>query len=109
MGLGHHHQEGGPVTLDIRDETDVLRDAEALGFTLVQRELDTGQLAWVWRPDDDGPRPAFLTRRQAIAYMDERLRHFHADKRQVPRATTDVSTRRGAWVEFEYRPGRVRN
>lgn len=52
---------------------DVVRDAAALGFTLVQREFDTGSFVWVWLSDDNAPEPRFLTRRQAVAYMDEKL------------------------------------
>ena len=57
-------------------EIDVLRDAKASGFTLMQRDLDTGQVAWTWLPDDDGPQPRFSTRHQAIAYMGEKLRRL---------------------------------
>jgi hypothetical protein len=50
-------------------DAEILDWAAAHGLRLVQRELDTGQLAWVWIPAGDGPQPAFLTRRQAITYM----------------------------------------
>ena len=50
-------------------ETDVVRDAAAMGFTLMQRELDTGQLAWVWLAPDARPEARFLTRPQALSYM----------------------------------------
>ena len=43
------------------------------GFILLQRELDTGQLAWTWLSPHDEPQPQFLTRREAIAYMSEKL------------------------------------
>lgn len=66
------------MTLHISAETGVVRDAAAMGFTLMQRELDTGHLAWVWLPDDRGSQPSFSTRRQAIAYMDEKLQCLFA-------------------------------
>ena len=69
---------GGIVTLDIGAETNVLRDAEALGFTLLQRELDTGQLAWVWLADDGRTQARFLTRPEAITFMTGRLRRIVA-------------------------------
>jgi hypothetical protein len=48
----------------------------ASGFQLVQRELPTGQLAWVLTSDGDGPDPVFLTRRQALDYIPERRRRI---------------------------------
>ena len=59
------------MTLHMR--VHVVRDAAVLGFTLVQREFDTGSFVWVWLSDDNAPEPRFLTRRQAVAYMDEKL------------------------------------
>jgi hypothetical protein len=40
---------------------------------LTQRPLDNGQWAWVWVDDDERPQPWFLTRRQAIEYMSDKL------------------------------------
>jgi len=59
-----------------RDEHDVVELAEDIGFQLLQRELDTGQVAWTWLPDDDGPQARFLTRGQAINYMGNRLQRL---------------------------------
>ena len=62
------------MTLQVSTETDVVRDAAARGFWLTQRPLDNGQRAWVWLLDgNDQPQPSFLTRRQAIEYMGEKL------------------------------------
>jgi hypothetical protein len=61
------------MAVHISTETDVVRDAAARGFWLAQRPLDNGEPAWVWLDDDDRPRPSFLTRRQAIDYMSEKL------------------------------------
>jgi hypothetical protein len=72
-------QEEG--VMDDRD-VEILDWAAVHGFRLVQRELDTGQLAWVWLAARDGPQPTFLTRRQAITYMHTFLeRALRADAR----------------------------
>jgi hypothetical protein len=49
-----------------RSEFDVVDQASRRGLRLFQRELDTGQLAWVWSSSGDGPQPACLTRRHAL-------------------------------------------
>jgi hypothetical protein len=53
-------------------EPEVLPRARQRGFELVERELDTGQAAWTW---DCGvaPAPHFLTRREALFWMYDRL------------------------------------
>lgn len=47
--------------------------ADVQGYVLLQRELDTGQLAWTWLSPDREPQPRFLTRREAIAFMSDKL------------------------------------
>jgi hypothetical protein len=47
--------------------------ARAHGYDLIQRETDTGNLVWTWRSVEQRPQPTFLTRVQAVAYMDEHL------------------------------------
>ena len=61
------------MTLHASDHMGVMKAADLEGFILLQRELDTGQLAWTWLSPHDEPQPQFLTRREAIAYMSERL------------------------------------
>jgi hypothetical protein len=61
------------MTLHISAEGDVLRDASSRGFWLTQRTLDNGQRAWAWVDDEQRPQPWFLTRRQAIDYMSDKL------------------------------------
>src|SRR4051812_28409692 len=39
---------GRVVTLYASDHADVLKAADVAGLMLLQRELDTGQLAWTW-------------------------------------------------------------
>ena len=64
---------GAFVAHDIFGERAVVAVAEDYGFRLLQRDLDTGNVAWTWLPDNDGPQARFLTRRQAIFYMSDRL------------------------------------
>jgi hypothetical protein len=72
--LGGALSRGGEVMiLHLDDEADVLRAADVVGFTLRQRELDTGQVAWSWIASAGGPQPRFLTRREAIAFIGEKL------------------------------------
>ena len=47
--------------------------ARAHGYELIQRETDTGNLVWTWRGVEPRPQPSFLTRVQAVAYMDAQL------------------------------------
>jgi hypothetical protein len=47
--------------------------ARGQGYDLIQRETDTGNLVWTWRSAEQRPQPSFLTRPQAISYMDEHL------------------------------------
>jgi len=54
---------------------DVLDAAADRGFTLEERPLD-GRWVWAWRRGDDTRRPCFLTEREALAYMDDRLRRI---------------------------------
>jgi len=51
------------------DEQLTLSRASDAGFSLVQRETDTGQLVWEWRRGDR-PRPQFVNRLIAIEWMD---------------------------------------
>jgi len=55
------------------DDRQVLRAASERGYSLLQRELDTGQLAWAWVPQKGGATSQFLTRRLAMEYMTELL------------------------------------
>ena len=58
-------------------EPEVVPHARERGFELSERELDTGQLVWVWVSADDAPAPYFLTRREALAWMADYLdRHI---------------------------------
>jgi hypothetical protein len=45
------------LTLHVSADTNVMTGAHARGFTLMQRELDTGQVAWMWKPANGGPQP----------------------------------------------------
>jgi hypothetical protein len=58
---------------EMSTDTAGVSEADARGFTLMQRELDTGQLAWIWTAPGGAPQPRFLTRREAIAYMHDKL------------------------------------
>jgi hypothetical protein len=61
------------VILHANDDSDVMKAADLNGFILMQRELDTGQRAWTWLSPRDEPQPQFLTRREAIAFMNDNL------------------------------------
>jgi hypothetical protein len=54
------------------DAQAILSRASDVGFSLVQRETDTGQLVWEWR-HGDRPRPQFLHRNVAIDWMHDYL------------------------------------
>jgi hypothetical protein len=54
---------------------DCLTAAAERGFTLEERPLH-GQRVWGWRRGDDDRHPCFLTKREALAYMDDRLRRI---------------------------------
>jgi hypothetical protein len=56
-----------------RDDAIVTSLARAHGYDLIQRETDTGNLVWTWRGVEQRPHPSFLTRGQAVSYMDEHL------------------------------------
>jgi hypothetical protein len=52
----------------------ILHAAAAQGLWLTRRPLDNGEYAWTWLADGDSrPQPLFLTRRQAIDFMAEKL------------------------------------
>jgi hypothetical protein len=62
------------MTYYVPTEEEIVVDAAAQGFWLVQRTLDNEQSVWAWLLDEDEtPQPSFLTRRQALDYMSERL------------------------------------
>ena len=65
------------MILHANDDADVMKAADLEGFLLMQRELDTGQLAWTWISPHDEPQPQFLKRREAIAFMSEKLGTLH--------------------------------
>jgi hypothetical protein len=71
--------EGRTVIVQTSDDTalEVTEAARAHGYDLLQRELDTGQVAWTWFSTRDEPQPRFLTRREAIAFMSGRLETRH--------------------------------
>jgi hypothetical protein len=52
---------------------DVLDEAAERGFTLEERPL-RGQWVWGWRRGDDSRWPCFLSEREALSYMADRLR-----------------------------------
>jgi hypothetical protein len=62
------------MELQTMNDTVIATRGRVYGFTLLQRELDTGQLVWTWTNPNDATEPRFLTRRQALAYMDDWLR-----------------------------------
>ena len=59
---------------DTLDEHRVIGLARGYGFQLLQRELDTGQLVWLWASEDrDRSVAQFLTRGQALAFMEAEI------------------------------------
>jgi len=52
---------------------DVLDEAAERGFQLEERPL-RGQWVWGWRRGDDARWPCFLSEREALSYMADRLR-----------------------------------
>jgi hypothetical protein len=60
-----------PGATDLRA---ALRDAASQGYWLTRRHIDNGEYAWTWlRHGDDSPQPWFLTRRQAVDYISDKL------------------------------------
>jgi hypothetical protein len=53
----------------------LLDRAAARGYQLEQR-MAAGQSVWAWRRGDDRRHPCFLTQREALAYMDDRLKRI---------------------------------
>ena len=58
--------------LPAMDTTD---QAAADGFTLEARTWH-GRSVWGWRRGDDRRHPCFLTEREALSWMDDRLRRI---------------------------------
>jgi hypothetical protein len=58
---------------ELHEEAIVSRAAEQ-GFALFQYEAESGQLVWEWRRGTE-PRPQFVTRRVALHWMADWLRH----------------------------------
>jgi hypothetical protein len=54
---------------------DVRQAAADQGFVLDEKPLDH-RWVWVWRHGDDDRRPCFLTEREALRYMEDRLRQI---------------------------------
>jgi hypothetical protein len=52
---------------------DVLAEAREHGFTLEERPL-RAHWVWGWRRGGDTRHPCFLTEREALSYMADRLR-----------------------------------
>jgi hypothetical protein len=50
----------------------VIEQARERGFELEERPL-AGRWVWGWRRGDDTRHPCFLTEREAISYMRDRL------------------------------------
>ena len=55
------------------DEASLVGRARSAGYTLLQRELDGGELVWTWRHPDDPRQPTFFDRRDALAYIESRV------------------------------------
>ena len=51
----------------------VIERAAARGFALEERVL-ADRWVWGWRRGDDDRHPCFLTEREAVSYMADRLR-----------------------------------
>jgi hypothetical protein len=64
------------------DETEVILDAESIRIFLIEYTSLTGEHLWSWRRGDDTWYPAFVTRHDAILYMDELLRPPALTRRQ---------------------------
>ncbi len=56
----------------VMDDGEILVCARAFGFALVSERV-SGARVWGWRQDGEDRRPRFPTRRQALAYMQDRL------------------------------------
>jgi len=54
---------------------DAIDQAAAKGYTLEERTWQ-GRPVWAWRRGDDRRHPMFLTEREAVAYMHDRLRRI---------------------------------
>jgi len=54
-------------------EAEVLPRAILHGFSLIQREIETGEVVWVWQRRNASA-PQFLTRRDAVWWMYDWLR-----------------------------------
>ena len=54
---------------------DVIARAAARGFELEERVLGD-RWVWGWRRGNDDRHPCFLTEREALSYMDDRLRRI---------------------------------
>jgi hypothetical protein len=54
---------------------DVLDAAFERGFELDEKPLD-GRWVWAWHQGDDWRHPCFLTEREALRYMEDRLRRI---------------------------------
>ena len=53
---------------------DIVAQARTAGYDLMQRELPSGELVWTFLPGDDTRHPCFVTRREAVAFIADRLR-----------------------------------
>ncbi len=54
---------------------DVSTEAARHGFSLRVGTHDTQGSVWQWRRGDDSTGPIFLTEREAMGWMESRLRH----------------------------------
>jgi hypothetical protein len=54
---------------------DTIEEAAARGFTLHESYV-AGRDVWAWRRGDDHRHPCFLSEREALSYMADRLRHI---------------------------------
>jgi hypothetical protein len=64
-----------PLAAELADQAVIARAADA-GFRLAPCDTEGGHLTWEWRRGDE-PRPQFTSRRIALHWMDEFLRHDH--------------------------------
>jgi hypothetical protein len=58
---------------DYEREDDIVQRGRAGIYDLVQRELATGELMWTFVSNDGARQPCFVTRREAVGYIEALL------------------------------------